>query len=150
MDPPAESTAFILPGNRPVPYALIRLSADTHGGPGGQHANRTASRIEAAIAVDELPLTDQERSLLAQRLAARIRSDGTIAARAGDDRRQSRNRKMAVERLRDMILEAIHVDPPRRPTTPSRSALRRRRAARTEHSRRKSARRWRPDSNDDA
>jgi len=91
------------------------------GGPGGQHANTSDTRVEVRFDVEESrSLGPRQRARLLERLGPVVR------ATASDSRSQARNRELALERLRSRIAEALHIERPRRPTKPSRAAKRKR------------------------
>jgi ribosome-associated protein len=119
-----------------IPLDTVEIRASRSSGPGGQHANVTASRIEASVEVDALrSLTEAQRDLLHRRLGPRV------TAVAQDHRSQSRNRELAIERLRRRLALALVVDPPRRPTRPTRAAVQRRLEAKRQRGERKRSRR---------
>jgi ribosome-associated protein len=125
-----------------IPITEIVLRASRSSGPGGQHANVTASRIEAVFVVaDSTALTEDERRLVSARCGP------VVTAIAQDARSQSRNRELALARLADRLDRALAVARPRRPTRPSAAARRRQAAAKQQLSARKQGRR--PPSGDD-
>ena len=78
-----------------IPLSEIELRASRSSGPGGQHANVTASRVEAVFEVGASgALSEEQRNRIAARLGPVVR------AVAQDTRSQSRNRELALERLR--------------------------------------------------
>ena len=101
------------------------------GGPGGQHANTSNTRVELVfdIAASE-SLGPRQRARLLERLGTRVR------VVASERRSQLQNRELALERLRDRIANALHVDPTRVATRPSRASQR----ARVEQKRRQGER----------
>jgi ribosome-associated protein len=104
-----------------IPLAEIELRASRSSGPGGQHANVTASRIEAVFdVVASESLTAAQRERLIDRLGPRV------TAIAQDTRSQARNRELALERLRGRLAAALAVQRKRRATRPSRGAKERR------------------------
>ena len=104
-----------------IPIAEIDLRASRSSGPGGQHANVTASRVEAQFEIESSrTLTKAQKALLLARYGARV------TAVAQDARGQARNRALALERLAVKIESALRPRRARRPTTPSRSARSRR------------------------
>jgi ribosome-associated protein len=104
-----------------VPLAEIELRTSRSSGPGGQHANVTASRVEAVFDVESSrSLTDDQQ----RRIAARY--GPVVRAVAQDTRSQARNRELALERLRARLEAALVVPRRRRATRPSREARRRR------------------------
>jgi ribosome-associated protein len=139
---------LLLADGRAVPRAAIWSRATTSGGPGGQHANRTASRVEVGVALDDLPLTSEEVVRMREKLGRRVRADGTIAAGSSATRSQHQNREIAEQRLVELIERGLRVDPPRTPTKPSRGARERMREKKVRTSERKARRRWRPRSDE--
>ena len=120
-----------------IPLDEVALRASRSSGPGGQHANVTASRIEATfdVAASYALSEDQKRRVLA-------RCGPVVRAVAQDARSQARNRELALERLEERLARALHVRAARRPTRPtSASKIRRleakRRRATTKRDRRR-------------
>ena len=125
-----------------IPVSEVELRASRSSGPGGQHANVTASRIEAAFDVEaSASLSEGQRARLLQRHGRRV------MAVAQDARSQARNRQLALERLRTKLREALATPKPRRQTRPTRAARERRREQKRRASARKRERR-RPDPGD--
>jgi ribosome-associated protein len=119
-----------------IPLDEIELRASRSSGPGGQHANVTASRIEAVFDVEaSQALSDAQRELLRDRLGDRV------TAVAQDARSQARNRELALERLREKLAEGLRRPKPRRATKPSRAAKERRLDQKRRRSERKAQRR---------
>jgi ribosome-associated protein len=104
-----------------LPLSEITWRATTSGGPGGQHANRTLSRVEVQfdVARSEV-LGPRQRARLLDRVGPVVR------ASAADSRSQARNRELALQRLASRIDAALRVEPPRRATRPTKSSQRRR------------------------
>lgn len=119
-----------------IPLREIELRASRSSGPGGQHANVTASRIEAVFDVAASPSLDPDRRrLIEERLGP------VVTAVAQDARGQARNRELALERLREKLAEALRVAPSRRKTRPGRGARERRLASKRKRAERKRDRR---------
>jgi ribosome-associated protein len=119
-----------------IPMAEIELRASRSSGPGGQHANVTASRIEAVFDVEASPtLSEAQRHRLLERAGAQV------TAVAQDARSQARNRELALERLRKKVAAAIAVPKKRRPTRPGPAARERRLEQKRRRSERKQQRR---------
>jgi ribosome-associated protein len=119
-----------------IPIAEVELRASRSSGPGGQHANVTASRIEAVFDVATSPtLSGEQRRLLQDRLGDRV------TAVAQDARSQARNRELALERLREKLAAALVRPKRRRPTRPGRAARERRLEQKRRTSERKRQRR---------
>ena len=104
-----------------IPLAEIELRTSRSSGPGGQHANVTASRVEAVFDVEASAVLDD-----AQRARLLDRAGATITAVAQDARGQSRNRELALQRLARKIAAALAVPRRRRPTRPTKASRRRR------------------------
>ena len=122
-----------------IPLAEIEFRASRSSGPGGQHANVTASRIEAVFDVEASPtLSDDQRERLLDKLG------GQVAAVAQDARSQARNRELAAERLAEKVAAALVRPKKRRKTRPSRAAKQKRLEDKRRRSQRKAERR-RPD-----
>jgi ribosome-associated protein len=125
-----------------LPLSQIDVRTSRSSGPGGQHANVTASRVEAVLDVAETDaLTDEQKRRVMARCGPRI------VATAQDTRSQARNRELALERLRSRLASALAVQRKRKPTRPSRAAKERRLDSKRRAGERKAARR-RPRSDD--
>jgi ribosome-associated protein len=119
-----------------VPLSEVELRTSRSSGPGGQHANVTASRVEAVFDVGESAvLTDAQRKLL------RTRHGDRVTAVAQDARSQARNRELALERLRDKLAAGLVVPKRRRATRPTKAAKEKRLDTKRRRSARKAARR---------
>ena len=119
-----------------IPVEEIEFRASRSSGPGGQHANVTASRIEAVFDVgSSQSLSEQQRAQLRRKLGDRV------TAVAQDARSQARNRELALERLREKLEAGLRRPKPRRPTKPSRAARQRRLDQKRRTSERKAQRR---------
>jgi ribosome-associated protein len=100
-----------------LPLSEITWRATTSGGPGGQHANRTLSRVEVEFDVGASSVLGPRQR---QRLLDRV--GPVVRASAAETRSQARNRQLALERLASRIDAALRVEPPRRPTRPTKSS----------------------------
>jgi len=119
-----------------LPLAEIELRASRSSGPGGQHANVTASRVEAVFDVEaSATLDESQRELLLERLGP------TVTAVAQDARGQARNRELALQRLAEKVARGLAVQRRRRPTRPSRAAKERRLESKRRAAERKRTRR---------
>jgi ribosome-associated protein len=104
-----------------IPLREIVVRASRSSGPGGQHANVTASRVEAVFDVRaSTALTDEQKRRVIARTGPRV------VAVAQDARSQARNRELALERLRRRLTGALAVKPPRRATKPTQASVTRR------------------------
>ena len=119
-----------------IPLSEIELRTSRSSGPGGQHANVTASRVEAVFDVSaSSAIGEAQKRRLIEKVGPRV------TAVAQDARSQARNRELALERLRDRLAEALREPRPRTPTRPSQAARRRRLEAKRRAAERKRARR---------
>jgi ribosome-associated protein len=119
-----------------IPLDEIAVRASRSSGPGGQHANVTASRIEASFDVAaSRALSDEQKRRVRERCGPRV------VGVAQDARSQARNRELALERLARRLAHALHVPRPRRATRPTTASRRRRLEAKRRASERKAARR---------
>jgi ribosome-associated protein len=119
-----------------IPLAEIELRASRSSGPGGQHANVTASRVEAVFDVEaSVSLDDEQKQRIARRHGRRV------TAVAQDARSQARNRELALERLGAKLASALKRPKPRRATRPPAAANERRRRAKRRRSELKRLRR---------
>lgn len=119
-----------------IPLREVLIRASRSSGPGGQHANVTASRVEAVFDVAaSTTLTADQRRRVMSRLGPRV------TAVAQDGRSQSRNRELALERLRDRLAFGLKVQRPRRATRPTAGSRERRLNKKRQNSQRKRDRR---------
>ena len=125
-----------------LPLADIEVRTSRSSGPGGQHANVTASRVEAILDVRATDaLTDEQKRRVMARCGPRI------VAVAQDTRSQARNRELALERLRSRLASALAVPRKRKATRPTRASKERRLDAKRRAGERKQRRR-RPRADD--
>ena len=131
---PASATLHVR-GSLWLPLSEITLRTSRSSGPGGQHANVTASRVEAVFDVEASPsLGAAQRERLLERLGPRV------TAVAQDARSQARNRELALERLATRLSEALAVPRSRRATRPTAASRERRLAAKRRNAERKQRR----------
>jgi len=131
-----DSQALRVSARLAIPLSEITLRTSRSSGPGGQHANVTASRVEASFDVlGSRSLSDAQRSLLMRRAGTRV------VAVAQDERSQARNRRLALERLRERLERALTPPKPRRPTRPTAASRERRLADKRREAERKRERR---------
>jgi ribosome-associated protein len=122
-----------------LPLAEIELRTSRSSGPGGQHANVTASRVEAVFDVEASQALDAaQRARLLERLGP------VVTAVAQDARGQSRNRELATRRLAQKIAAGLRVQRKRRTTRPSRASKQRRLEQKRRTGEKKRARRQPP------
>ncbi len=119
-----------------IPLDELEWQTSRSGGPGGQHANTSDTRVEVRFDVNAShSLGPRQRARLLERLGPMVR------ATASDSRSQARNREIALERLRRRLADGLRVERPRRATKPTKAARVRRLDAKRRQSVRKRDRR---------
>ena len=104
-----------------IPLSEIELRFSRSSGPGGQHAQKTETRVEAIFDVEGSgALTSRQKQRILRKTGPVLR------AVAQDERSQTRNRELAIERLAGQLAEALHVERRRVATKPSKAAVERR------------------------
>jgi ribosome-associated protein len=110
-----------------IPDDEIEMRFSTSGGPGGQHANKAATRVELAWNVTaSRALGPRQRARIEDRLRTRIDSSGTLRLTSNKYRSQWRNREDVVARLADLVAGALRPEKPRVGTKPTRASKERR------------------------
>jgi ribosome-associated protein len=106
-----------------IPRGELAYRATRSGGPGGQHVNTTATRVELTWDLAGSPsLSDEQRQRLLARLATRIDSAGVLRLTASRSRSQARNKEEVTERFRTIVVEALRERKRRKPTRPTRAS----------------------------
>ena len=130
-----DSDIIAINENLSLPEAELQFRFSTGGGPGGQHVNKTATRVTLLFDVAGSPSLDEAtRARLLDRLASRIDGRGLLHIDVHESRSQCQNRTAAVDRFRNLMADALVEQAERHPTRPSRRA----RQARLETKRRRS------------
>lgn len=128
--------ALRVSGSCSIPLTELSWRFSRSGGPGGQHANTADTRVEVRFDIEASPsLGPRQRARLLERLGPEVR---VVVA---DERSQSRNRALALERLGERLAAGLRVDPPRRATRPTTASVRRRLDDKRRHADRKAGRR---------
>jgi ribosome-associated protein len=123
-------------GQTAIPLREVTIRASRSSGPGGQHANTSATRIEASFEVaGSTALSDEQKRRITARLGP------VVVAVAQDERSQARNRELALERLARRLSSALAVRRVRRPTRPTAASKTRRLASKNRQAQRKRDRR---------
>ncbi len=136
----AEGEVLRVNGSLSIPLEELEWRFSTSGGPGGQHANRSETRVEVRFDVAGSPsLGPRQRARLLEAFGDAVR---VVAA---DERSQARNRALALERLRERLADALRARTPRRPTRPTAASRERRLDAKRRQATRKRERRAGPD-----
>jgi len=131
-----------------VPEHELSFRASPAAGPGGQHVNRSSTRVEVRWDISNSPsVSDSQRELLLQKLGSRVDSRGVLRVTADERRSQYRNREAAIERLNELVNKALERPLPRKKTKPSRAAVEKRLGEKKRRAGLKRERR-RPDTDD--
>lgn len=111
-------------------------------GPGGQHVNKTESKVLLQWDVDaSMAFSDTEKQQIKQHLKHRISKDGVLMIHADTQRSQQQNRREAQERLESMIATALQPVKKRKPTKPTRASQQRRLEKKKQQAQKKASRR---------
>ncbi|MEP6509266.1 MAG: alternative ribosome rescue aminoacyl-tRNA hydrolase ArfB [Gemmatimonadales bacterium] len=125
-----------------IPLSELDIRASRSSGAGGQHVNKTSSRIEISWNVlRSAALSDEQRELLKTRLASRLSEEGAVRVVASATRSQLRNRQAAELRLGELIAKSLTVQKKRRATRKPRAANEARLTEKKKHSDKKRNRR---------
>jgi ribosome-associated protein len=128
-----------------IPRGELDVRVSRASGAGGQHVNKTSSRVEIFWNILEShALTEEQRARLREKLASRLTTEGSIRVVASDMRSQSRNRGLAEERLADLVRQALIMPRKRRATKPTRASKEARLESKKRHSTKKRDRRGTP------
>jgi ribosome-associated protein len=129
-------------GSFELPREELVARATRSSGAGGQHVNKTSSRIQLSWNVaTSAALDDAQRERLLRKLSSRLTADGTLTVSVSDTRSQHRNREIAEERLEEVVRAALVVPKKRKPTRPSRASKEKRLDEKKIRSRKKKNRR---------
>ena len=125
-----------------IPRAELGMRASRASGAGGQHVNKTSTRVEVIWNVVRSPSLDEaDRMRISARLASRLSIDGELRVVASDTRSQLQNRELAETRLVDIVRRALMIPKPRKKTRPTRAAKEARLTAKRRTSEKKQVRR---------
>lgn len=118
--PPEEPSGIRVNSGLVIPHKELLIRATRSSGPGGQHVNKTSSRIELVwnVSTSET-LTDEDRARLLTSLASRLSTDNELRIVVSDTRSQHKNRVIAEERFAEIIRKALIIPKTRKPTKPS-------------------------------
>ena len=139
--PPASEKLLAVNDSLFIPRGELDVRVSRASGAGGQHVNKTSSRVEIFWNIpSSRALTDEQRARLLDKLSSRLTIDGSIRVVASDMRSQSRNRDLAEERLAELVRRALIVPRKRKPTRPTRAAKEARLQTKKRHSNKKRTR----------
>jgi ribosome-associated protein len=143
-DPPVTVARNLLAVNESlsIPKTELDVRVSRSSGAGGQHVNKTSSRVEIFWnIVGSRAVSEEQRARLREKLASKLTTEGSIRVVASDMRSQSRNRELAEERLADLVRRALVIPRKRRATKPTRAAKEARLDSKKRHSTKKRDRR---------
>ena len=127
--------------NIEVLISELSFKAIRSSGPGGQHVNKTASKVEISFDLQASEaLSETEKDRLQGKLSSKISSEGIIVLQCSETRSQHRNKAIAIERLVELLQQNLKVAKPRKKTKPSKSAIERRLKSKKENAFKKSNR----------
>jgi ribosome-associated protein len=139
--PPGSEKVLIVNDSLSIPRNELDVRVSRSSGAGGQHVNKTSSRVEIFWNIPaSRVLTDEQRARLLDKLSSRLTTEGSIRVVASDMRSQSRNRDLAEERLAELVRRSLMVPRKRKPTRPTRAAKEARLESKKLHSNKKRGR----------
>ncbi len=139
---PSGSPGFSWRRGRTIPWRELTFRQDAAGGPGGQHANRSATRVTLSWALlDSDAFSEQEVERLRAALAPRLSAEGIVQIRSSEERSARRNREHCLEIFAELLRNALSPRRTRRPTKPTRASKERRLRQKRKRSQRKESRR---------
>ena len=129
-----------------VPADALDFSAVRAGGPGGQHVNKVASKVELRVPIDRIEgLAPDALARLANLAGTRLMQEGVLVITASESRHQFQNKQTAQDKLVQLVQRALVAPRPRRATKPSRASKERRLDGKAKDAAKKQNRRFRPD-----
>jgi len=136
-----EATSLSISEGLTIPISELEFRFVRSSGPGGQHVNKTSTQVELRFDLLNSPsISDADRRWLLSRLGRKVDSSGILQVTSQEYRSQLRNRTSTIEKLRDMLKEAMRRPKKRKPTKPTKGAKERRLESKKKHSTVKSLR----------
>jgi len=108
-------------------YQELTFKTSRSGGAGGQHVNKVSSKVEVIFDVNASNhYSEEQKEIISLKLANRMDNDGKIHLQCDETRSQLKNKEIVIERLFDLLHAALKPVKKRKPTKPSKSAIRKR------------------------
>lgn len=127
--------------NKEILISELNFKASRSSGPGGQHVNKVSSKIILSFdLMNSSAFTELEKARLFVKLASKLTKEYQLVIHCEEGRSQLRNKEKAIEKLFDLIAKGLHVAKKRKPTKPSRSAIKRRQKTKVKNSLKKNLR----------
>ena len=105
----------------------LKFKAVRSSGPGGQHVNKTSSRVEAVFSIPEsIALSDEEKARLLKVLETRLTKEGNLRMQCDESRSQHRNKAILIDRVIELLASKLKTPKKRKKTKPSRKAIEKR------------------------
>jgi ribosome-associated protein len=128
--------------NTEILISELTFKAVRSSGPGGQHVNKTASKVEVSFNLEtSAAISEIEKERIRNKIPTKISSEGIIMLQSGETRSQHRNKAIVIERLIELLQQNLKVAKPRKKTKPSKSVIEKRLKSKKENALKKSSRR---------
>jgi len=113
--------------NAEIILSELEFKAVRSSGPGGQHVNKTASKVEVSFHIDNSEaLTEDEKEQLTLQLSKRITLEGYLKLSSSETRSQHKNKELVIQRLLDLVKKNSKKPKPRKKTKPSKASVEKR------------------------
>lgn len=124
-----------------IPLDAIEIRVSRSSGPGGQHVNKTDTRVEALVNVDSAAfLSDDQKELIKNKLASRISKAGYLAVTCQQTRSQLTNKEIAITKLQVLLNKGLQIEKPRKVPKIPKAVKEQRMKDKREHSEKKKER----------
>ncbi len=105
----------------------LKFKAVRSSGPGGQHVNKTATKVEVSLSIKEsFAFSEDEKEIVLRKLKTKISLEGILQLSCGETRSQHRNKTIVIDRLIELLTKSLKKQKPRKKTKPSKRAIEKR------------------------